>query len=114
MEAAKKHSIIDQEQNLQNTYNAIDKAQAIIEFGLDAKIITANDNFLKTMGYSLNEVVGKHHKMFCDPQYVSSIQYKHFWEKLNEGEFQANEFKRIGKGGKEVWIQASYNPIFDS
>jgi methyl-accepting chemotaxis protein len=90
---------------------AIGKSQAVIEFNMDGTIITANDNFLNAMGYSLEEVQGKHHGMFVDETYRRTAEYKEFWEKLNRGEYLAGEFKRIGKGGKEVWIQASYNPI---
>ncbi|HKU27551.1 MAG TPA: PAS domain-containing methyl-accepting chemotaxis protein [Candidatus Sulfotelmatobacter sp.] len=92
---------------------AIHKAQAVIEFTLDGTVLTANDNFLKALGYSLDEIKGKHHGMFVDEAYRRSAEYKEFWAKLNRGEYVADEFKRIGKGGKEVWIQASYNPIFD-
>lgn len=93
---------------------AISKAQAIIEFTLDGTIITANPNFLNTLGYSLEEIKGKHHRMFCDPQHTNSVEYQAFWQKLGRGEFEAAEYKRFGKNGKEVWINASYNPIFDS
>ncbi len=92
---------------------AIGKAQAVIEFNLDGTIITANDNFLNTLGYRLDEVQGKHHRMFCDPAYAAGPEYREFWAKLGRGEYEAAEYKRFGKGGKEVWIQASYNPIFD-
>jgi methyl-accepting chemotaxis protein len=92
---------------------AISKSQAVIEFNLDGTIITANDNFLNTIGYRLDEVQGKHHGMFVEPDYRHSADYKEFWAKLNRGEFQAGEYKRVGKGGKEIWIQASYNPILD-
>ena len=99
--------------DFQGQLAAISKSQAVIEFGLDGIIQTANDNFLKTLGYTLAEIAGKHHRMFCDATYAGSQEYKAFWEKLNRGEFDSGEYKRIGKGGKEVWIQASYNPIFD-
>jgi methyl-accepting chemotaxis protein len=92
---------------------AIGKSQAVIEFQMDGTIITANDNFLKTLGYSLDEVKGRHHSMFVDEAYRQSGEYREFWARLNRGEYQAAEYKRIGKGGKEVWIQASYNPILD-
>ncbi len=92
---------------------AISKSQAVIEFNMDGTIITANDNFLKTLGYTLDEVKGRHHSMFVDEAYRQSVDYKEFWAALNRGEYQAAEYKRIGKGGKEVWIQASYNPIMD-
>ena len=93
---------------------AISRAQAMIEFDLQGNILTANENFCQTLGYDLSEIKGKHHSMFVDPAYARSGEYKEFWEKLRGGEFVAEEFKRIGKGGKEVWIQASYNPIFDA
>jgi len=93
--------------------DAIGKAQAVIEFNMDGTIITANDNFLNTVGYTLNEIKGKHHSLFVEPTLRESAEYKMFWEKLNRGEYEAAEYKRLGKGGKEVWIQASYNPILD-
>jgi methyl-accepting chemotaxis protein len=92
---------------------AIGRAQAVIEFNLDGTIITANDNFLKVVGYSLAEIQGKHHSMFVSPAERDGNAYREFWAKLNRGEFQAAEYKRLGKGGKEVWILASYNPILD-
>ena len=92
---------------------ALHRSQAVIEFNLDGTIITANQNFLGAMGYSLAEVQGQHHRMFVDPAEASSAQYREFWAKLNRGEFQAAEFKRIAKGGREIWIEASYNPILD-
>jgi methyl-accepting chemotaxis protein len=93
--------------------DALSRAQAVIEFSLDGTIQTANKNFLDVMGYQLSEIAGKHHSMFCDPKMVSSEQYRQFWKDLASGQFKADEFLRIGKGGKEVYIQASYNPIFD-
>ena len=92
---------------------AINRAQAVIEFELDGTVITANENFLRIFGYNLNEVVGKHHRIFCDPGYAESLEYARFWQKLGRGEYEADEFKRISKDGAEVWLQASYNPIFD-
>jgi methyl-accepting chemotaxis protein len=92
---------------------AISKSQAVIEFNLDGTIVTANENFQKTLGYSLSEIQGKHHSMFVEPAMRESATYREFWAKLNRGEFQAAEYKRIGKGGKQVWIQASYNPMLD-
>jgi methyl-accepting chemotaxis protein len=92
---------------------AISKSQAVIEFNMDGTIVTANENFLKTLGYSLGEIQGKHHSMFVEPAMRESAAYREFWAKLNRGEYQSAEYKRIGKGGKEVWIQASYNPMFD-
>ena len=92
---------------------ALDKSQAVIQFKPDGTIINANANFLNTLGYSLSEVQGKHHSMFVEEDFAKSTEYKEFWESLRRGEYQAAEYKRIGKGGKEVWIQASYNPIFN-
>jgi PAS domain S-box-containing protein len=92
---------------------AFSKSQAVIEFDLDGTIRTANDNFLAAVGYRLDDVKGKHHRIFCDPAYASSPDYAAFWRKLGQGEFVAGEFRRIGKRGNDIWIQASYNPIFD-
>ncbi len=92
---------------------AISRSQAVIEFTLEGKIITANENFLKTLGYTLEEIKGQHHSVFVDPVYRASAEYRLFWENLARGEFDAGQYKRIGKGGREVWIQASYNPILD-
>ena len=92
---------------------AIRKSQAVIEFNLDGTIIDANDNFLAAVGYTLSEIKGKHHQMFVEPSYRTSAEYQQFWEKLRRGEFQAAQYKRFGKGGKEIWIEASYNPIND-
>ncbi|WP_439371964.1 PAS domain-containing protein [Bradyrhizobium sp. DASA03120] len=92
---------------------AIDKAQAVIEFNMDGTIITANANFLATLGYSLAEIKGKHHSMFVEPAERDGAAYREFWATLGRGQYQAGEYKRIGKGGKEVYIQASYNPILD-
>jgi methyl-accepting chemotaxis protein len=94
-------------------YQALDKVQAIIEFELDGTVISANENFLRIFDYELDEIVGKHHRMFCDSEYVESAAYTEFWEKLGRGEYYATEFKRLGKGGKEIWLQASYNPVFN-
>ncbi len=92
---------------------AIGRAQAVIQFNMDGTIITANENFLAAMGYALNEIEGKHHSMFADSAYARSSEYKKFWERLNKGEYFVDEFQRFGKGGREIWIQASYNPIMD-
>ena len=92
---------------------AIARAQAVIEFNLDGTIITANENFLATVGYRLDEIQGKHHQMFVSPAERDSVAYREFWAKLGRGEYEAAEYKRFGKGGKEVWILASYNPILD-
>ncbi len=92
---------------------AIRKSQAVIEFNLDGTIIDANDHFLNAVGYGLDEVRGRHHRMFVEPSYGSSPAYTEFWEALNRGEYQSAEYMRMGKDGREIWIQASYNPIFD-
>src|SRR3954454_7821850 len=99
--------------DLRGQIAAIAKAQAVIEFNMDGTVLAANDNFLKALGYTLDEIKAKHHSMFVDEAYKQSPGYKEFWAKLNRGEYDAAEYKRIGKGGREVWIQASYNPIFD-
>lgn len=93
--------------------DAIGRSQAAIEFKLDGTIITANENFLSTMGYALNEIVGKHHSMFAPTGVSATPEYRAFWDRLGRGEFVADKFQRQGKGGKEIWLQASYNPIFD-
>jgi methyl-accepting chemotaxis protein len=92
---------------------AIDRSQAMIEFELDGTVITANDNFLKTMGYALSEIKGRRHSMFVLPEYAASAEYREFWRTLNDGKFIADKFRRVGKGGSEIWIQGSYNPILD-
>ena len=93
---------------------AVSRAQAVIEFQIDGTIVSANENFLTAMGYQLSEVAGKHHSMFVESSERDSSQYREFWENLRAGRFQSKEFRRIGKGGKEVFIQGSYNPIFDA
>src|SRR5262245_47025109 len=103
----------NEQMDMRGKLAALDKVQAIIELGLDCSFLTANENFLKTLGYDLAEIQGQHHRMFCDPAFVASLDYRRFWEKLNRGEFDSGEYRRLGKNGKEVWIQASYNPIFD-
>uniref|UniRef100_UPI003D6C133A PAS domain-containing protein n=1 Tax=Pelagimonas sp. TaxID=2073170 RepID=UPI003D6C133A len=107
VEASEDLNIMD----LKGVVAAIDRVQAVIEFELDGTIITANENFLSTVGYSLDEVAGQHHRIFCDPEFAKTDDYQDFWMKLAMGEFCAGEFKRFGKGGEEVWINASYNPI---
>jgi methyl-accepting chemotaxis protein len=92
---------------------AISRVQGIIEFTPTGEIIDANENLLSMFGYRLDEVVGKHHRVLVDSAYAASPEYQDFWRKLNEGQFNAGEFKRLGKGGQDVWLQASYNPIFD-
>ena len=101
------------EADSQGQLAAISKAQAVIEFTMSGEVLTANENFCSVLGYHLDEIKGRHHRMFVEPAYAKSGEYNEFWERLNRGEFQAAEYKRIGKGGMEVWIQATYNPIFD-
>ena len=98
--------------NLEGQIAAIGRSQAVIDFALDGTILKANDNFLHALGYTIEEIRGKHHSMFVDPLYRSSDDYRRFWERLGRGEPDAGQYKRLGKGGREVWIQASYNPIF--
>ncbi|PTS88734.1 PAS domain-containing methyl-accepting chemotaxis protein, partial [Caulobacter sp. HMWF009] len=93
---------------------AIGRVQAVIEFTPQGLVLDANDNFLQALGYTLSEIKGQHHRMFVAPEDARSADYDAFWKKLNAGEFVAAEFKRIGKGGRTVWIQASYNPVFDA
>lgn len=107
------------EQKLKDSENlgkveAIGKSEAVIEFALDGTVLTANDNFLELLGYSLDEVAGQHHRIFVEARERDSADYSEFWKKLNRGEFDAGEYKRIGKNGKEVWIRATYNPIVDA
>lgn len=92
---------------------SVDRVQAIIEFDTRGRVLHANDNFLATFGYKLEEVVGEHHRLFCDPVYGRSADYVAFWDRLGRGEFETGEFRRIDKSGRDVWIQASYNPILD-
>ncbi|AGT07944.1 methyl-accepting chemotaxis protein [Paracoccus aminophilus] len=92
---------------------AVDRSQAVIEFKPNGEIITANDNFLKTFGYTLGEIKGRHHSIFCDPAFSNSIEYRQFWTDLENGYFQAGEFHRMAKGGRDVWVVASYNPVVD-
>lgn len=97
----------------QTMWNAINRSQAVIEFEKDGTILTANDNFLNAVGYELSEIKGRHHRLFCCPEYANSSDYKAFWESLGRGEFHSEEFQRFGKDGKEIWIQATYNPVLD-
>jgi methyl-accepting chemotaxis protein len=102
------------DQDTQGLLDAIDRSQAVIEFKMDGTIVKANDNFLKTMGYRMDEIAGQHHRLFVEDAYRQSADYREFWAALNRGEFQSLECKRIDKHGKEVWLQASYNPVFDA
>lgn len=97
-----------------NTIQAVNRSMASIEFNPDGSIITANDNFLKVMGYSLDEIKGKHHSMFCENSYTNSKDYVKFWEELRAGIFQSGKFTRYGKSGEKVYLEASYNPVKNS
>jgi len=99
--------------DLEGVYSALNRVQAVIEFELDGTIIHANENFLSTLGYTLDEVVGKHHRIFCEAAFAGSAEYRQFWDRLGRGEFEQAEYKRLAKNGREVWISASYNPVFD-
>lgn len=97
--------------DLKNTIEAVNRSMAIIEFNPQGEIVTANENFLKTMGYSLNEIKGKHHSMFCDEKFRNSKEYTLFWEELRNGKYQSGKFVRFGKNHKLIHLEASYNPI---
>ena len=99
--------------DLQGKFAAIDRSRAVIEFDLNGIILAANQNFLDTVGYTLHEIVGQHHSLFVDPAERQSPAYRIFWEALAQGEFQRAEFKRYANGGREIWLQAIYNPILD-
>ncbi|WP_297804073.1 PAS domain-containing methyl-accepting chemotaxis protein [uncultured Brevundimonas sp.] len=100
-------------QELERRMDAIGRSQAVIEFQLDGTIIDANENLLKTMGYTLDEIRGQHHRMFMDPAEAATPEYAAFWRELNEGRFVAKKFRRMAKGQREVWLEASYNPVLD-
>lgn len=104
---------LNSSQELSAKIEALEKSQAVIEFDLDGTVLSANQNFLATLGYSLDEIAGRHHSMFVAADYRDSVEYREFWHALRRGEYQAGEFMRIAKGGRPVWIQASYNPLLD-
>ncbi|XBT49782.1 PAS domain-containing methyl-accepting chemotaxis protein [Pseudomonas asiatica] len=93
---------------------ALMRSTAVIEFDLDGTVLTANERFLGTVGYRLEQIRGKHHRMFCEPEEANSAGYQAFWDKLRRGEYVADRFKRIDAHGRVVWLEASYNPIFDA
>ncbi|MTI42769.1 methyl-accepting chemotaxis sensory transducer with Pas/Pac sensor [Roseibium hamelinense] len=103
-----------QNADFEGQINAINRSQAVIHFDLDGTILDANPNFLNAMGYTLDEIKGQHHSLFVEPEYRASAEYGEFWAELGRGEFKTGQFKRLAKGGREIWIQASYNPIFDA
>ena len=102
-----------QNANFRGQIEAIGKSQAVIEFDMNGLILDANDNFLATMGYKLDELKGQHHRICVDPNYANDPEYELFWERLRAGEYESSEYQRFGKNRKEIWIQASYNPILD-
>lgn len=93
---------------------ALHRSTAVIEFDLSGKVVKANDHFLRAMGYSLSQIVGRHHSMFCEPSYVSSPEYEKFWSTLRTGKFVADRFKRIDSHGNDIWLEATYNPVLDN
>ncbi|MCE4054255.1 PAS domain-containing methyl-accepting chemotaxis protein [Pseudomonas sp. Au-Pse12] len=105
---------VQEEVEARNKLDAIDRAMAVIEFNLDGSIIGANANFLSRLGYSLAEIKGKHHRMFCKPELVSSSAYQDFWNRLNKGEFFNGRFERIDRHGRTLWLEANYNPVYDA
>ena len=104
----------EREADMIGKIDAIGKVMAVIEFSLDGHILTANPNFLAVTGYALSEIVGQHHGMFCAPDYRRSDAYRDFWQKLGRGEYDRGQYQRFGKDGREFWVEASYNPIFDA
>jgi PAS domain S-box-containing protein len=108
------HEFLPASRDANAKLDALSRSQAVIEFNLDGTIITANANFLNAMGYTLEEIRGKHHSMFVDKERRDNAEYREFWDSLRRGEYQAREFKRVAKGGRTVWIQASYNPLMNA
>jgi methyl-accepting chemotaxis protein len=105
--------LVNDTHELKSQQDALSRSQAIIEFDLKGQVITANANFLETVGYSLDEIVGKHHKLFCPPEISQSTEYSAFWNRLRQGEFISGKFQRVARDQSEIWLEASYNPIFD-
>lgn len=93
---------------------ALSRSQAVIEFDLGGVVLTANENFCSALGYQLEEIRGRHHSIFVESAYAGSEEYRDFWRRLGAGQFEAGEYLRLGRGGNKVWIQATYNPIFDA
>lgn len=104
---------VEQEAATRSKLAALDRAMAMIEFDLTGQVLDANANFLNVMGYTLAEIKGKQHRLFCEPALVNSNEYTDFWRRLNNGEFFTGQFKRLGKHGRVVWLEASYNPVYD-
>ncbi len=102
------------ESEVNSLFNAINRSMAVIEFGLDGIVLRANDNFLESVGHKSCDVIGHHHRMFVEPEFAASQDYEQFWKRLNAGEYLSGEFKRLGRSGRVVWLEASYNPVFDA
>jgi methyl-accepting chemotaxis protein len=117
---AKRNTMIEefsgpaQDSEYKSMVDAMNRSQAVIEFELDGTVLQANENFLAATGYSLAEIKGKHHSIFCDEAFTKGIEYKLFWDRLNKGEFQSGEYKRLAKNGREIWLLASYNPMLNA
>ena len=105
---------IEQSREDESLIKALLRSTAVIEFNLEGEVITANDRFLQAMGYSLDQIKGKHHRIFCEPAEYNSQQYQHFWDKLRRGEYVVDRFKRVDRHGHDVWLEASYNPVIDA
>ena len=105
---------IESSREHENLITALMRSTALIEFDLEGHVLTANDRFLGAMGYSLAQIEGKHHRMFCEPQEYNSAEYQQFWKRLNAGEFVAARFKRVDSHGRLVWLEATYNPVLDA
>ncbi|MBP8171058.1 MAG: PAS domain-containing methyl-accepting chemotaxis protein [Pseudomonas sp.] len=105
---------VRQEQEQNSLINALNRSMAVIEFNLQGEVLTANDNFLSTLGYRLEDIRGKHHRLFCSREEADSADYKSFWAQLNRGEFVSGRFQRLGRDGQPIWLRATYNPIFDA
>ena len=105
---------VQQESEANAKLQAIDRAMAVIEFDLNGGILTANQNFLTRMGYTLAELKGKHHRLFCRAELVNSSAYEDFWRRLNQGELFQGQFERVDKRGQSVWLEANYNPVYDA
>ncbi|WP_281270010.1 methyl-accepting chemotaxis protein [Helicobacter brantae] len=112
--AADISSFVKKANEAQDALNAVNRSMATIEFDMNGNVVDANQNFLSTIGYTLEEIKDKHHRIFCDPIFTKSKEYAQFWDRLRNGEFVAGKFKRIGKDNKEIWLEASYNPILDA
>ncbi len=105
---------VEAENEAKNKLTALDRAMAVIEFDLEGRILCANDNLIRLLGYGANEIIGKNHSILCPPELVNSTEYADFWRRLNKGEFFSGQFKRVGRHGNTLWLEASYNPVYDA